>query len=350
MLILNPLKPIYKDLSNNLIRIGNFKNHAKELYCDDDSVIKLFDLLQKPINKRDLIEQMADKLNNISKSEIESSIDYLISEQFIINYSEYKKIVKNKQFNRQNLFFSMYSDELKKWKIKSQPVILVLGIGGIGSNTVEILYRAGFRNFTFIDCDKVDESNLIRQIPYNYNDIGKNKVSALKEKYFENDNITCCYKKILESKDVEFYISKADFVISTLDKPFRRIRRMVNELCVKHQKPVIFAGFSEHVGMVGPFVVPKKTACLKCIDKELNSVPYGNVTIVPSYGPLCLLISSFVANEVINYYYKFNKNNLIGKTLMINMFDYKMKIVKWKKRQDCEVCRNNDSKRYKKTN
>lgn len=349
MLILNPLKPIYKNVNNNLVRMGNFKNHAKELVCDNDSVIKLFDLLQKPISKRKLIEQMVIILNDVKQSEIENSINYLISEKFIISYTEYKNIVNSGRFNRQNLFFSMYSDEIKEWNIKRQPNILILGVGGIGSNVVEILYRSGFRDFTFVDCDKVDESNLIRQIPYNYNDIGKNKVNVLKERFLENEHIKCYNKKILECKDIEFEISKTDFVVSTLDRPLRKIRRMVNKLCVEYQKPVIFAGFSEHVGMVGPFIVPQKTACLKCMDRKLSTIPYENVAITPSYGPLCLVISSFVANEVINYYYKFNKNNLMGKTMMINMFDFSSKIIKWKKEQNCEVC-GNDSKKYSKAN
>ena len=349
MLILNPLKPIYKNVNNNLVRMGNFKNHAKELVGDNDSVIKLFDLLQKPISKRKLIEQMVIILNGVKQSEIENSIDYLISEKFIISYAEYKNIVNSGCFNRQNLFFSMYSDEIKVWNIKKQPNILILGVGGIGSNVVEILYRSGFRDFTFVDCDKVDESNLIRQIPYNYNDIGRDKVDVLKERFLENEHIKCYNKKVLECKDIAFEIEKADFVVSTLDRPLRKIRRMVNELCVEYRKPVIFAGFSEHVGMVGPFIVPQKTACLKCMDRKLNTIPYENVAITPSYGPLCLIISSFVANEVINYYYKFNKNNLMGKTMMINMFDFSSKIIKWKKEQNCEVC-GNDSKKYSKAN
>ncbi len=32
----------------------------------------------------------------------------------------------------------------------------------------------------------------------------------------------------------------------------------INDSCIKYNKPVIFSGFAEHVGMIGPFVVPKK--------------------------------------------------------------------------------------------
>ena len=76
--------------------------------------------------------------------------------------------------------------------------------------------------------------------------------------------------------------------------------------------------------MIGPFVIPGKTACLKCIDKEMNEEPMNNVLITPSYGPLCLMISSLITNEVINYFYKFNPNNLIGKTMMFNILTYEL--------------------------
>lgn len=105
-----------------------------------------------------------------------------------------------------------------------------------------------------------------------------------------------------------------------------------------YHKLVIFSGFLENVAMVGPFVKPGLTACLKCIEKETNEEPMNNVINVPSYGPLCLLISSIVSNEVINYFYKFNSYNLVGKTLMFNMLSYELNVIKWKQKKDCEVC------------
>ncbi len=75
---------------------------------------------------------------------------------------------------------------------------------------------------------------------------------------------------------------------------------------------------------------------------DIEEEPLNNVITIPSYGPLCLLISSIVANEIINYY-KFNENNLIGKTLMINILTYEHEIIKWDKKEDCGVC-GNDSK------
>ena len=61
-------------------------------------------------------------------------------------------------------------------------VIAVFGLGGVGGTALEALARTGFKHFIIVDCDKVDASNLNRQILYTVKDIGKNKVDAAKER------------------------------------------------------------------------------------------------------------------------------------------------------------------------
>ena len=61
-------------------------------------------------------------------------------------------------------------------------VIAVFGLGGVGGTALEALARTGFKHFIIVDFDKVDASNLNRQILYTAKDIGKNKVNAAKER------------------------------------------------------------------------------------------------------------------------------------------------------------------------
>ena len=178
MLIINSLKPFYVDKENKLIRMGNFKDTAKEIEFEDDSLIILFNNVLNPISKEDLINKTM-KDTGLSKEDINGAIEYLLEEKFIINYDDYEKLL-NSDLNRQNMYFSMCSDEFKEWNIDIQPRILVLGLGGVGSNVSLLLSRAGFKKFTFVDCDVVEKSNLIRQLPYSYSDIGKNKTDVLK--------------------------------------------------------------------------------------------------------------------------------------------------------------------------
>ena len=61
-------------------------------------------------------------------------------------------------------------------------VIAVFGLGGVGGTALEALARTGFKHFILVDFDKVDASNLNRQILYTQKDIGRNKVDAAKER------------------------------------------------------------------------------------------------------------------------------------------------------------------------
>lgn len=97
--------------------------------------------------------------------------------------------------------------------------IVVIGIGGVGSIIPISLVRTGIKNITIIDKDKVDQSNLNRQIAYNLNDIGKFKVDALYSHLYEiQDDIKIT--KIPANIDENFdfgVLDKADYVIDCID-------------------------------------------------------------------------------------------------------------------------------------
>ncbi len=61
-------------------------------------------------------------------------------------------------------------------------VIAIFGLGGVGGTALEALARTGFRRFVLIDMDKVDITNLNRQILYTSKDVGRNKVDAAKDR------------------------------------------------------------------------------------------------------------------------------------------------------------------------
>ena len=73
----------------------------------------------------------------------------------------------------------MGEDNFNKIKEKT---VLVVGLGGVGGYAVEALVRSGISNIIIIDYDKVDISNLNRQIITNQENIGKYKVDVVKER------------------------------------------------------------------------------------------------------------------------------------------------------------------------
>ena len=199
MLIINKNKPIYIDKNKKIIRMGNFPETGKELFYQDNNIITIFNNIQQPIEKNKLIDIIYNE-TRLEKNEIEIAIDYLISEKFIINHEQYEKVIKNTKYNRQNLFFSMFSDVFYQYETNFRDKkLLILGLGGIGANSALLLSRSGFEKFILVDCDKVETSNLIRQLPYTLDDIGKLKTEALRNKIKNvNNDITIYNKNILK--------------------------------------------------------------------------------------------------------------------------------------------------------
>lgn len=340
MLILNTTKPFYVDKINKVVRMGNFKETGKEIEYENDAFLSLIDNLKEPINEEKLIEKVS-KETNVSKSELKDVISYLLEEKLIIENEKYEALCDNK-YSRQDLFFSLFTNDFKQNKeLFANKKILILGLGGVGANVAFMLSRAGFENFILVDSDIVECSNLIRQYPYSENDVGKNKTEVLASKL--KGNIVIKNIMIDNKEKILPEVQECDIVICTLDKPFRVIRRLINDICVSENKPVIFAGFAEHVAMIGPFVIPHETACLKCIDKETTDIPLQNVKIVPSYGPMCAMISSIITNEIVKYFNNYISYNLKGKTMMFNFATYETQIINWSKNNTCEECAKYDS-------
>ncbi len=114
MVIINKNKPFYIDNINKIIRMGNFTGTGKEIEYDDESILSIFNNIQNPISINDLINKV-NKDTGINNEEIKSAIDYLVSENFIIEFEKYQKLVNDRKYNRQNLFFSMFNDDYKSY-------------------------------------------------------------------------------------------------------------------------------------------------------------------------------------------------------------------------------------------
>ena len=95
-------------------------------------------------------------------------------------------------------------------------VIAIFGLGGVGGTALEALARTGFKHFILIDFDKVDPSNLNRQILYTQKDIGRNKVEAAKERILSINPEADI--QIFNSKAQDFdFKQKIDFIVDAID-------------------------------------------------------------------------------------------------------------------------------------
>ena len=95
-------------------------------------------------------------------------------------------------------------------------VIAVFGLGGVGGTVLEALARTGFKNFILIDFDKVDPSNLNRQILYTEGDIGRTKVDAARDRILSINGAVNILTYKLKAQEFDFS-QKIDFVVDAID-------------------------------------------------------------------------------------------------------------------------------------
>ena len=95
-------------------------------------------------------------------------------------------------------------------------VVAIFGLGGVGGTALEALARTGFQHFILIDMDKVDPSNLNRQILYTSKDIGRNKVDAAKERILSINPDADIQTFFGKAQDFEFNQS-IDFIVDAID-------------------------------------------------------------------------------------------------------------------------------------
>lgn len=97
-----------------------------------------------------------------------------------------------------------------------EKVIAIFGLGGVGGTALEALARTGFKHFLLIDFDKVDPSNLNRQILYSNKDIGRNKVEAAKERILSINPDADIQIFNLKAQDFDFN-QRVDFIVDAID-------------------------------------------------------------------------------------------------------------------------------------
>ena len=104
-------------------------------------------------------------------------------------------------------------------KIKNKTVCII-GLGGVGGFATEAIVRSGVGNVIIVDYDRIDISNLNRQIITNQNNIGKSKVQEMKKRIKSinpNCNITIIEENIDSNNINLIFQNKIDYLIDACD-------------------------------------------------------------------------------------------------------------------------------------
>ncbi len=211
--------------------------------------------------------------------------------------------------------------------------VLIIGMGGLGCPLLTYLASSGVCNIGIVDHDRVELSNLNRQILFNSSDVGKFKVNQAKSK------INKIYKKIniksfrikISKKNIESIIKNFDIICDGTDN--FDTRYLINDYCKKNKKILISAAISKFDGHLFKYNFKKKSPCLRCFMPE-QPLENNNCETDGIFAPVAGILGALQANEVLKTVLNL-KNDLNNNILIFNSLSMSLRKVKISRNLNC---------------
>ena len=210
--------------------------------------------------------------------------------------------------------------------------VLVAGVGGLGGLSATYLAEAGVGYLRVCDSDKVELSNLNRQILYTAADIGKPKAMlAAKRLYAQNPEIEIeAVLDTLTGTNAGELASGCDLIVDGLDNHAGRL--MLNKASFDLKIPYIYGAINEWLGQLS-FFNPPKTACLACLmPGELE-----NAKPTPVFGALAAAVGSLQSTLALRYLMT-GEIPAANALLIFRADEMSLERVTFERRPGCEVC------------
>ncbi|MFP5213038.1 MAG: HesA/MoeB/ThiF family protein [Acidobacteriota bacterium] len=215
--------------------------------------------------------------------------------------------------------------------------VLVVGAGGLGSPALYYLAASGVGEIGIVDGDRVDLSNLQRQILHGREDIGRLKTDSARDAILHvrpDVRLNVHSLRLTEENGAEI-IAPYDFVVEATDNFESKF--LINDLCVRLGKPFSHAGIIGFYGQAMT-VVPGQGPCYRCVFEDVP--PEGEVESPDEAGVLGSVpgvMGSIQAMEAIKYLLDLG-GLLTGRLLTWNGASMAFREIKLSPNERCRAC------------
>jgi molybdopterin/thiamine biosynthesis adenylyltransferase len=218
---------------------------------------------------------------------------------------------------------------------------LIIGVGGLGSPAALYLAASGVGKLTLCDHDKVDFSNLQRQIIHRTATVGQPKVTSAQAALHEiNPDVECVALPIrADEAKLNELVAQADVVLDCCDN--FATRYAVNRACLAQRKPLVSGAAIQFHGQVAVFDYRRDDApCYNCLFPEDSEAEELRCATTGVFAPLVGIIGTLQAAEALKLLMGIDRG-LSGKLLSVNALD--MNILRSNLSRDpaCRACGEN---------
>ncbi|PSW13449.1 molybdopterin-synthase adenylyltransferase MoeB [Photobacterium rosenbergii] len=237
------------------------------------------------------------------------------------------------RYNRQIILKQFDFDGQEALKATS---MLILGAGGLGCASTQYLAAAGVGKLTLIDDDKVEVSNLQRQVLHNDNTVGMLKVDSAKQalQLINPNTVVETVAKRLDDDALKALIEQHDMVLDCCDNV--DTRNQLNRLCFETKTPLISGAAIRMEGQISVYTYQDNEPCYQCLSalfgqQALTCVEAGIMS------PVVGIVGAVQAMEAIKVAANMGQP-LTGKILMLDAMTMNWREMKLGKQASCQVC------------
>ena len=215
---------------------------------------------------------------------------------------------------------------------------LIVGTGGLGSPAALYLAAAGLGKITLADGDRVDLTNLQRQILHTPATLGMPKVESGREALgrFNAEVEVAVVDRRLEGDALESRIAQADVVLDCSDN--FPTRHAINRACHKFSKPLVSGAAIRFDGQVAVFDFRNPASpCYECLFSETSEPGEERCAIMGVFAPVTGIIGTIQAAEALKILVGMGET-LTGRLLIFDALAMHWREIRVLKNQGCPVC------------
>ena len=216
--------------------------------------------------------------------------------------------------------------------------VLIVGMGGLGSPAAMYLAAAGVGHLVLNDFDRVDASNLQRQIVHRHTDIGTSKVDSARSTLaaINPDIRVSAVGWQLEGGELDQQVTQADVVLDCSDNFPTRFA--LNAACVRTGTPLVSGAAIRMEGQVTTYIPRREDSpCYRCLYEDTDEDLAETCAAEGVVAPLVGIVGSIQAMEALKLITGAGQP-LCGRLLLIDTLYMEFRELRLPRQPDCPVC------------
>lgn len=214
---------------------------------------------------------------------------------------------------------------------------VLVGVGGLGSPLALALAGSGAGRLILVDDDRVDDSNLQRQILYRLDDVGQKKALAARDALIRRG----VPASRVEAVPARFDASTAPALLATADVVCEgsddlATKFFVNDVCVALGRPFVIAAAIRDVGHVFPVRPGTSDPCYRCLFESPPDAELLGCDVAGIFGATCGRVAALQARCALALATGADPAGVLGKMWQLERDAFRA--IEFDRRRFCEAC------------